>query len=54
MNPEIEKLIQKQASTTDIRNQAIQDGMITMAQDGLIKALAGITDVEEVFRVTEA
>jgi type IV pilus assembly protein PilB len=53
MNVEIEKLIQKQASTSEIRSQAIQDGMLTMAQDGLIKALAGITDVEEVFRVTE-
>jgi type II secretory ATPase GspE/PulE/Tfp pilus assembly ATPase PilB-like protein len=53
MNEEIEKLIQKQASTSEIRNQAIKDGMLTMAQDGLIKVLSGITDVEEVFRVTE-
>jgi type IV pilus assembly protein PilB len=53
MNEEIEKLIQKQSVTTEIRNQAIKDGMVTMAQDGLIKALAGVTDVEEVFRVTE-
>lgn len=53
MNQEIEKLIQKAASTSEIRNQAIKDGMLTMAQDGIIKALAGITDVEEVFRVTE-
>jgi type II secretory ATPase GspE/PulE/Tfp pilus assembly ATPase PilB-like protein len=54
MNEKIEKLIQSAASTSEIRNQAIQDGMITMAQDGLLKALAGVTDVEEVFRVTEA
>jgi type II secretory ATPase GspE/PulE/Tfp pilus assembly ATPase PilB-like protein len=53
MNETIENLIQKQASTSEIRNQAIQDGMLTMAQDGLLKALAGVTDVEEVFRVTE-
>ena len=53
MNETIEKLIQNQASTSEIRNQAIKDGMITMAQDGIIKALAGVTDVEEVFRVTE-
>lgn len=53
MNEKIENLIQKQASTSEIRNQAIQDGMLTMAQDGLIKALAGITDAAEVFRVTE-
>ena len=49
----IEKLIMKGASTTDVRNQAIVEGMITMAQDGILKALQGITDVEEVFRVTE-
>jgi type II secretory ATPase GspE/PulE/Tfp pilus assembly ATPase PilB-like protein len=53
VNEAIEKLIHAQAITTDIKNQAISDGMITMAQDGLLKALAGITDVEEVFRVTE-
>lgn len=53
MNEKIENLIQKQASTSEIRNQAIQDGMLTMAQDGILKALAGVTDVEEVFRVTE-
>lgn len=53
MNEKIETLIQKQASTSEIRNQAIQDGMLTMAQDGMLKALAGITDIEEVFRVTE-
>jgi type II secretory ATPase GspE/PulE/Tfp pilus assembly ATPase PilB-like protein len=50
---EIEKLINKQATTSEIRSQAVADGMVTMAQDGLLKALTGVTDVEEVFRVTE-
>ena len=50
---EIEKLITKSATTTEIKQQAITDGMITMAQDGILKALAGVTDIEEVFRVTE-
>ena len=49
----IEKLITQNGSTTEVRNQAIAEGMITMAQDGLLKALQGITDVEEVFRVVE-
>jgi len=53
MNQAIEKLIQSQASTSEIRNQAISDGMVTMAQDGMLKAASGITDVQEVFRVTE-
>ncbi len=50
---EIEKLITKGATTTEIKKQAVAEGMITMAQDGLLKALQGVTDVEEVFRVTE-
>lgn len=53
MSEAIEKLIQKEAVTTEIRNQAIKEGMLTMAQDGIVKALAGVTDVAEVFRVTE-
>ncbi|MEJ0021625.1 MAG: hypothetical protein WDN47_03510 [Candidatus Doudnabacteria bacterium] len=53
INDEIEKLITSGATTTEIKNQAVADGMITMAQDGILKALQGITDVEEVFRVTE-
>ena len=50
---EIEELITRSATTTEIRRQAIEEGMLTMAQDGVLKALAGLTDVEEVFRVTE-
>ncbi|MEO8065508.1 MAG: GspE/PulE family protein [Candidatus Doudnabacteria bacterium] len=53
INDEIEKLITKGATTTELKNQAVLDGMITMAQDGILKALQGVTDVEEVFRVTE-
>jgi type II secretory ATPase GspE/PulE/Tfp pilus assembly ATPase PilB-like protein len=49
----IEKLILRGATTTEVRSQAIAEGMITMAQDGLLKAMNGITDVEEVFRVVE-
>ncbi len=49
----IEKMITQGASTTEVRNQAISEGMITMAQDGLLKALQGVTDPEEVFRVVE-
>ncbi|MBX4191738.1 MAG: GspE/PulE family protein [Candidatus Doudnabacteria bacterium] len=53
ISDEIEKLITKGATTTEIKKQAIEEGMITMAQDGILKALQGITDIEEVFRVTE-
>ncbi|MBI3952679.1 MAG: type II/IV secretion system protein [Candidatus Doudnabacteria bacterium] len=53
INDEIEKLILKGVTHTEVRASAIAAGMVTMAQDGILKALAGITDVEEVFRVTE-
>lgn len=49
----IEELITHNATATEIKRQAIAEGMLTMAQDGVLKALAGLTDVEEVFRVTE-
>jgi type IV pilus assembly protein PilB len=53
VNDAIEKLIHEQATTSEIRKQAIADGMLTMAQDGILKAILGVTDIEEVFRVTE-
>jgi type IV pilus assembly protein PilB len=48
----IQALIFKQGSMSEFKQTAQKQGMITMAQDGLLKALAGITDIEEVFRVT--
>jgi type IV pilus assembly protein PilB len=54
MNQEVEKLILSgAASEYDMRSNAKQNGMITMVQDGLLKALDGITSVDEVFRVAE-
>jgi type II secretory ATPase GspE/PulE/Tfp pilus assembly ATPase PilB-like protein len=51
VNDALKQLILINASTTDVKKQAIEDGMLTMVQDGLLKALQGVTDVEEVFRV---
>lgn len=52
MTPTIEKLITSGATSDDIQNQAIKEGMYTMQTDGLIKALRGITTTDEVLRVT--
>lgn len=53
-NNEIEKLILSgKVSEYDMREIAVKYGMITMVQDGLLKAARGITSVEEVFRVAE-
>jgi hypothetical protein len=38
-------------TTTSLEHTAIQDGMITMLQDAVLKALAGETSIEEVARV---
>lgn len=51
VNDTMKDLILKGASMLDMKKQAIADGTLTMAQDGLLKALQGVTDVEEVFRV---
>jgi type IV pilus assembly protein PilB len=51
--PEIEELIVKRATAQDIETQAVANGMITMWQDGFIKAVQGITTIEEILRVTK-
>ena len=52
INEEIEKLIMEMASETEITIAALESGMIMMLQDGLLKAVEGITSVDEVKRVT--
>ncbi len=49
----IMKLILERASTSAIEAQAIEDGMLTMKQDGYLKILEGVTTVEEVLRVAQ-
>ena len=54
MNPAIEESISKgEISEYKIKELAQKQGMVTMVQDGLLKALDGITSIEEVFRVIE-
>jgi type IV pilus assembly protein PilB len=49
----IGKLILTRASAIDIGNEAREEGMITLKQDGYLKAIEGITTVEEVLRVAQ-
>ncbi len=49
----IERLIFDQASSSEIKKAALAQGMLTMQQDGILKALEGQTDLAEVWRVTE-
>lgn len=48
---EIQNLIVAHATSSEIQRKAIEQGMITMRQDGYLKALQGITTIEEVNRV---
>lgn len=47
------KLISENADSNTIEKQAISEGMITMKQDGYLKALQGTTTMEEVIRVAQ-
>jgi len=49
----IAELILKHASSEEIKNQAVKEGMNTMLQDGFIKAKNGVTTIEELLRVTK-
>lgn len=48
---EIRELIVKRATSSEIQTMAQHQGMITMRQDGYLKALTGLTTIEEVNRV---
>ena len=51
LDDKIRQLTVEQAPSFKILQQAIENGMITMLQDGVLKALAGETSLEEVYRV---
>jgi type II secretory ATPase GspE/PulE/Tfp pilus assembly ATPase PilB-like protein len=50
---DIQELINRGAITNEIQDKAVENGMITMAQDGILKVLEGLTTIEEVERVTD-
>jgi general secretion pathway protein E len=54
MTDDIRRLVLKHADAGQLQQAAIDLGMRTMYQDGLLKAIQGVTTIEEVLRVTEA
>ena len=52
MTDSLRSMVMKHATATELRAEAIREGMLTMYEDGLRKALAGVTTFEEVLRVT--
>ncbi|HET7223409.1 MAG TPA: type II secretion system ATPase GspE [Rhodanobacteraceae bacterium] len=53
MNDALRRLLMQHADASDIERAARESGMRTMYEDGLRKALAGLTTIEEVLRVTQ-
>jgi type II secretory ATPase GspE/PulE/Tfp pilus assembly ATPase PilB-like protein len=44
----MEKLLLSHSTSSEIQDAAVKEGMVTMRQDGFLKALEGLTTVEEV------
>jgi type IV pilus assembly protein PilB len=52
MNETIRDLCLQNASSEQIKKAALESGMRSLRQDGILKAIEGVTTLEEVFRVT--
>jgi general secretion pathway protein E len=52
MTDTIRALVMRHAIATELKAQAMKEGMVTMYEDGMRKALGGVTTFEEVLRVT--
>ncbi|QQG45981.1 MAG: Flp pilus assembly complex ATPase component TadA [Candidatus Niyogibacteria bacterium] len=52
MSETIKEMTVRQATSDEIAKQARLEGMVTMFEDGIIKAAQGITSLEEIMRVT--
>jgi len=56
MTPGVQQLLRlppNQVSTEMLQAKAVEEGMRTMLHDGILKALAGLTTLEEIYRVVE-
>jgi general secretion pathway protein E len=52
MTDAVRTMVMKHANAAELKAQAMKDGMLTMYEDGLRKAVAGTTTIEEVLRAT--
>lgn len=50
---DVKKMIARKATSEEIETKAKEKGMLTMVEDGFIKAIQGITSLEEILRVTK-
>ncbi|HEX9729222.1 MAG TPA: type IV-A pilus assembly ATPase PilB [Gemmatimonadales bacterium] len=54
LSPELRRLILRGASTADLQDQAVSEGMLTLRMDGMVKVRKGVTSLEEVVKETAA
>jgi type IV pilus assembly protein PilB len=52
MSPEIRRMILRGASATELREMAVEEGMLTLRMDGIVKIKKGVTTLEEVVKET--
>ncbi|HUL62785.1 MAG TPA: type IV-A pilus assembly ATPase PilB, partial [Methanocella sp.] len=52
LSPELRRMILKGASTAELSDQAVHEGMLTLRMDGIVKIRKGITTLEEVVKET--
>lgn len=53
MTSQLEEIIISRPSESKIKEELFRQGMVTLFQDGLLKVLAGIIDINELFRVAK-
>jgi type IV pilus assembly protein PilB len=53
ISQKISRLILEKVSSDMLEKQAVEEGMITLKQDGYLKVAEGITTIEEVLRVAQ-
>jgi type IV pilus assembly protein PilB len=54
ISAEVRRLIMHSASTDELREQGLKEGMLTLRMDGMLKASRGVTTLEEVIKETAA
>jgi len=54
MSDELEKIILGEISEAALRQEAKNQGMITMFQDGILKVLRGVVSLEELLEIAQA
>ena len=53
VDKDLTALINTRANANEIRKYAVDNGMITILEDGIVKARQGVTTLEEVFKATK-